>query len=296
MTIDDRFATKVESIDEVPEPLRGALIDNFLSPESVRLLIHAPALLTLDERPPTTGPAVTLSVVAPATVLAVTSDGWLVAAETGDGGSSVEKSDFEDTLFLELSSILLSGQLKLYFGAVGGLYSAIIDFDTGGEELYREAIDLILASIDRTSARAVESDRAAASLFRAWPIKLRNEVERYRPREQRLSAATWWSAIVDGFERDLCPAGVLLVTERELVWISEEKRSPRLRRGNVQKFGGVITYLPLLRLLDFHVSHHGRFGVLTLRVHGVHGGEELEIVFPAGHAKAVSKAMKQARV
>jgi hypothetical protein len=62
MTIEDRFATKLDSLDEVPEPLRGALIDNFLSPESVRLLIHAPAFLTSDERSPTTGPRVTPTV------------------------------------------------------------------------------------------------------------------------------------------------------------------------------------------------------------------------------------------
>ena len=171
MTIDDRFATKLESIDEVPEPLRGALIDNFLSPESVRLLIHAPAFLTSDHRSPATGPAVTPTLVTPATVLALTSDGWLVASETEDGGTSVKKSDFDDTLLLELTSILLSGQLKIYFGAVGTSYSAIIDFDTVGEELYREAIDLILASIDRTSAIAAESSEFADGWRHSTPIR-----------------------------------------------------------------------------------------------------------------------------
>jgi hypothetical protein len=287
MTIEDSFAIKLDSLHEVPEPLRGALIENFLSPESVRLLIHAPGFLTSDERSPTP------TVVRPATVLAVTSDGWLVVSETEDGGTSVEKSDFNDTLFLELTSILLSGQLKIYFGAVGTSYSSIIDFDTVSEKLYQEAIDLILGSIDRMPAIKAESDGAAASLYRAWPIKFRNGAERYRPRGQRWLAATRWSAIVDAFQRELCPAGALLVTERELVLIAVEKRSPRFRRRGVQKFDGVITYLPLLRLLDFHVSHHGRFGVLALQLDAVHGGEQLEIVFPAGHDKAVSKAMKQ---
>jgi hypothetical protein len=50
MTIDTRFATK---LDDAPESLRNVLLDNLPSPDSVRLLIHAPAFLTLDERSPT---------------------------------------------------------------------------------------------------------------------------------------------------------------------------------------------------------------------------------------------------
>jgi hypothetical protein len=42
-------------------------------------------------------------------VLAVTNNGWLLASETEDGGATVEKSNFSDTLFLELKSILLLG-------------------------------------------------------------------------------------------------------------------------------------------------------------------------------------------
>jgi hypothetical protein len=171
-----------------------------------------------------------------------------------------------------------------------------MNFDTVGEELYREAIDLVLSGIDRTPARTAENDRDAAATFEAWPLKFRNEAERYRPKGQRLLAATQWSAVIDGFQRELCPAGVLLVTERELVLIAEEERSPRLHRGDLQKFGGIITYFPLVRLLDFHVSHHERFDVLALRVHAVHGGEKLEIIFPTDHEKAVSKAMEQVRV
>jgi hypothetical protein len=77
--------------------------------------------------------------------------------------------------------------------------------------------------------------------------------------------------------------------------VRHSKRSARLHRGDFQKFGGIITYFPLVRLLDFHVSHHGRFGVLALRVHAVHGGEKLEIIFPVDHEKAVSKALEEVR-
>jgi hypothetical protein len=278
--IDTRFPTKLDVITDAPEPLRGALLESLPSEQPVRLLIHAPAFSTVDQQ-------------TPATVLAVTNDGWLIASETEDGGASVEKSDFSGTLFLELTSILLYGQFRLYFATVGTAYSAAVKFDTVGEEFYREAIDLILKRMDQTRTPAVQNDRILASAFETWPMKFRTETERYQPKGQRLSAAIHWPAIFDGFQREIAPAGALLVTERELVLISEEKQSPRRHAGDIHGFGGVITYFPLARLADFHVSHHERFGVLALEVHAAHGGKKLEIIFPSDEEKTVSKAMEQ---
>jgi hypothetical protein len=279
--IDTRFPTKLDVITDAPEPLRSALMESFPSEKSIRLLVHAPAFSTVGEK-------------TPATVLAVTNDGWLIASETEDGGASVEKSDFGETLFLELASILLYGQLRIFFATVGTAYSATVKFDTVGEEFYREAIDLILKSIDQTPASGVQNDRILASTFETWPIKFRSETERYRPKGQRLLAAIHCPAIFDGFQRELAPAGALLVTERELVLISEEKQSPRQHAGDIHGFGGVITYFPFARLADFHVSHHERFGVLALEVHAAHGGEKMEIIFPSDEEKTVSKVMEQA--
>jgi hypothetical protein len=277
MEIDSRFPSKLDRVSDAPEPLRSAVAENCPSPESVRLLVHAPAFSTVDER-------------SLATVLAVTDSGWVVASETEEGSASTEKSNFSDTLFLELTSILLSGQLRICFATVGTSYSATIKFDTVGEEFYREAIDLMLNGIDQT-VTPPENGGDAASISEAWPLKFRAEAERYRPKGQRLLAATQWSAIFGGFERELAPAGALLLTERELVLISEEKKSPRRHSGDLHEFGGIITYFPLVRLADFHVSHHERFGVLALQVHATHGGEKLEIIFPSDHEWAVSEAM-----
>jgi hypothetical protein len=278
MEIDSRFPTKLDSVSDAPEPLRTAVAEHCPSPKSVRLLVHAPAFSTVDER-------------SPATVLAVTDSGWLVASETEEGGASVEKSNFGQTLFLELTSILLSGRLRICFATVGTSYSATMKFDTVGEEFYREAIDLMLNGIDQTVTPPAKSGGDAVSIFEAWPLKFRAEAERYRPKGQRLLAATQWPAILGGFERELAPAGALLLTERELVLISEEKTSPRQHSGDLHEFGGIITYFPLVRLADFHLSHHERFGVLALQVHATHGGEKLEIIFPSDHERAVSEAM-----
>ncbi len=100
--IDTRFATKLNAISDAPEPLRSALVESFASEKSIRLLVHAPSFSTVGEK-------------TPATVIAVMNDRWLVASETEEGGASVEKADFSKTLFLELTFILLFGQLRIYF-------------------------------------------------------------------------------------------------------------------------------------------------------------------------------------
>jgi hypothetical protein len=57
--------------------------------------------------------------------------------------------------------------------------------------------------------------------------------------------------------------------------------------------GGIITFVPGVRLADFNVSHQEGFDVLALQVQTAHGGEKLEIIIPSDNEKAVSKAMKQ---
>jgi hypothetical protein len=283
MEIDTTFPTKLNIVSDAPEPLRSALEQSLSSGELVRLLVHAPAFATEDEK-------------SPATVLAVTNNCWLVASETEDGSAALEKSDFSETLFLELTSILLLGQLRISFAAADTAKSVTIKFETVGDELYREAIYLILAGIDPALIPAVEKDRNAASMFEAWPMKIRNEAQRYWPSGQRSVAAIHWAAISDGTQRQLAPAGALLITVRELVLISDEKESSEEAssgEGPKESSGGIITFVPRLRLAGFDVSRQEGFGVLALQARAAHGGEKLEIIFPSDDEEAVSKAMEQ---
>ena len=287
MEIDTRFPTKLNTVSDAPEPLRSALAESLPSGEPVRLLVHAPAFATEEEK-------------SPATVLAVTNNGWLVASETEGGSAAVEKSDFGDTLFLELKSILLSGQLRISFAAVDKSHFVTIKFETVEDQYYREAIDLILTGIDPALSGVAEKDRSEASMFEGWPMKVRNEAQRYWPRGQRFLAAIQWPAVFGGPQGELAPAGALLITERELVVISEEKEFAAESRAEAPSalepkeiFGGIVTFVPRVRLRDFHVSHQENFGVLALQVHATHGGEKLEVSFPPDNEKAVSKAMEQ---
>jgi hypothetical protein len=306
MKIDTRFPTKLDAVSDAPEPLRSELLKGLQSNEPTRLLVHAPAFPTGDEE-------------SPATLLAVTKDGWLVASETEGGGTVLVKSDFSNTLFFELTSILLLGQLIITYSELGNAHSVTINFERVEDEFYHQAIDLMLAGIDPSHTPVAGEDRNETSIFEAWPMKFRNEAQRYCPRGQRMLAAIHWPAN----PQQLVAAGALLMTEREFVLISEGKKSsaelspegssaevpketpaasvpPKIVNptetpsvpGNVYEFADIITFVPWARLADFQVSQQEN-GLLVLQLRGSQGEQKLEITFPSDHQDAVLKGMEQ---
>jgi hypothetical protein len=276
MQIDTRFPTKLQTVYDAPEPFRTSLADNIPSGEFIRLLVHAPAFSTGTQN-------------SPATVLAITGKGWLVASENEDGGISVEKATFDETLFVEMASILISGRLTIHFATVGTSYSATMKFDMVEVDYYLEAIRLILDGIIGGSPAASGTVPDSALMTENWPWKLRADVQRYCLLGEPILAAVQWPAVNAAFQRELAPAGALLVMDRELVLMSEGDASPL-------QSGSIITYFPVARLADFHVGHHDRFGFLALQVHAAHGGEKLEIMFPPGCEQAVLRGMEHVLV
>src|SRR5258708_10902229 len=158
MEIDTRFPTKLDTVSDAPEPFRSVLVESLPSAEPVRLLVHAPAFTTEDQR-------------WPATVLAMTNDGWLVASETEEGGATLEKSDFSNTLFLELTSIFLFGQLKICFAAVSTLYVGKIKFETVDDEVYRAASQLYFPCIGPALSNCGGDDRSQATPFQSFRLQ-----------------------------------------------------------------------------------------------------------------------------
>ncbi len=306
MNIDTRFPTRLDTLSDAPEPLRSELAKGLSSKEPVHLLVHAPAFPTGDEK-------------SPATLLAITSNAWLVASETEDGGAALVKSDFSNTLFFELTSILLLGQLIITFSEAGNPQSVTINFERVEDQFYHDAIDLMLAGVDPAGSALAGKDANETSMFDDWPMKFRNEAQRYWPRGQRMLAAIQWPAN----QRQLAPTGALLMTERELILISEGKKSSAERSpvgssaedlkeasptamlpaavnpietppvpGNVYEFADIITFVPRVRVAEFQVSDQ-EGGVLSLQLQASQGGEKLEITFPSDHQDAVSKGMEQ---
>jgi len=222
MQIDTRFPTKLQTVSDAPGPFRTSLTENIPSGELIRFLVHSPAFSTGTQ-------------YSPATVLAITGKGWLVASENEDGGISVEKATFDETLFVEMASILISGRLTIHFATVGTSYSATMMFDMVEVDYYLEAMRLILGGIDRKSSPAIGTVPDSALMTENWPWKFRADVQRYRPPGQPILAAVQWPAVNAAFQRELSPGGALLVTDRELVLMSERDASPL-------ESGAIITY------------------------------------------------------
>jgi hypothetical protein len=282
MDIDPNEPARINSIDEAPVAFVRALGDSLPVRKSARLMIYAPSVSVGDEK-------------LAATLLVVTDDAWILASENSNGSVSVEKCSFSETLFLQVTSIVLWGSLKIDYASVGTSYSAVMWFSTVGEELYMEAVNFVLREMDHAQTPAVEEGDADSAL-EAWPPHFRRRALCYWPARTRCLASAQWPAVLGGFRRELAPAAALLVTERELVLISEEKAPSWAEDGKAAKFGVIITYFPLVRLADYHVSHQERFSVLALEVHAGHGGEKLEILFPSDHEKQLSQALEQTRI
>jgi hypothetical protein len=103
------FATSSERIEDTPSPFREALLQRVDERENIRHLIHSPAFAT--------GKLRTL-----ASLLCVTDKRCLIVLCERDGSTAVGDSPYESILLVELTIILLYGQLKIDFvfrGAIG---------------------------------------------------------------------------------------------------------------------------------------------------------------------------------
>ena len=283
-TLDD-FASRIGTIEELPGPFGPALRERVRPQEAVQLLIYSPPFVT---------PGGTI----PATVLAVVERRWLMASEGEAGRVTVTESGFDDTLLLELTSVLLHGQLKIDFVDGGAARSAAVEFNTVMMKDYRAAVGLMLGGMEgrpiTTEADADASALFAQPLFAQWPYKFRNLSPEYLPQGRRARAAVYWPTVYGGFNREIAPAAALLLSESEVVLFSEEKAPWWYRTRQELKLGDIVTYFPLHRLARFHLSQNDRFGVLSLEVHAYHGGEKLEVLFALEQAEAVSRLMEQA--
>lgn len=282
MDRDDRFATRLESVEEVPELFHRALREQLAPQEVIHLLVFNPAYTRPDAR-------------SPATLLAVTDRRWLAVSEDeeledAEGRITATGCGFEDALLVELTEILLFGQLKIDFLAQGTAQAWAIEFNTVMDELFREAAQFILRGIEGGPMVTAFSMPKADSLPDTWPLKLRNAVPNVLPADRQLLAAVQWQAVYGGFRRELAPAAALLATKGELVLLSEERAWSR--RSGEPKYGCVATYFPLVRLANFSFRQHGRFSVLELEMHASHGGETLQVLFPPEQERAIAQVVE----
>jgi hypothetical protein len=263
MDIGDRFAMRANSVEETPEPFRSALLEHLSLRESIEYLAFGPAHISFGVR-------------SPATLLALTDRRWLLVSDDAEGRAAVAGCAFDDTLLVELTEILLDGQLKIDYMAGVTAQSSAIEFHAVSDTVYREAVRLLLRGVGGGSAATTSGGPAAVPEILA---------ERGRP-----IAGVQWSRFYGSYGCELAPAAALLTTDRELVLISEKR--VRIHGPRRASFGYIATFFPLARLVGFGLRHHERFGILDLEMHASHGEKRFEIIFPPEQGQAVAHVLE----
>jgi hypothetical protein len=280
----ERFASKLTTPDDAPEPHRTAFLNIVQADDVIRLLVFGPANKTLGQ-------------IAPATLLAVTDKGWILVSGTDEEFVTSIRCNFSDTLLLELTVVLLLGRLKIDFSSEGGQQSAVIAFNTVMLHFYQEAIWLLLDGMEGITASVPVEDKQAAAVVGSLPMKFQHAVLEFKPASQHVMRVMNWLAVFGGrllwFQQELSPEAMLVLTERELICISEEKAWSWLREGRVSKYGNIITYSPLARLASHCIQTNDRLMKLNLEIGTQRGGKTVTVEFPHEQKDKVESFMKQ---
>ena len=92
----------------------------------------------------------------------------------------------------------------------------------------------------------------------------------------------------------MAPAAALLLTDRHIIVIAEEKPYGWFQFRERSHYGETITYFPLDRLASFRINEHSRFDILEIVGHEGHGSERLEVILPRDQKEGVTRLMEEA--
>jgi transposase InsO family protein len=280
-----RFPSRWATAEEAHEPFQSALQRELGKEGTTRLLVYTPPLETSAGR-------------SAASVLAVTREGWLRVMETADGGTLTTRCDFEHTLLVELTIILLYGHLRIAFAAEDTVQSVIFEFNAVREQPYRQAVWALLDGIRDATPGSTADNARNESLFSQLPLEFRYVLRAsLLPGEQLLAVAHWPATLTNysrWFQRELAPAAMLALTDRLLMVISDETTRSLLRIGGVNKYGAVVTYCPVSRLADYTLEESGPVMTLSLRIQTGSVATIVPVQLPAGYEAPVVAVVQHA--
>jgi hypothetical protein len=276
------FATSAKNMEDLSSPFRETLMERIGTTEKLRHLIYSPAFDTAKFR-------------GLASVLCVTDQRWLIVLRDDGGRVIAAESSYGATLLVELTIILLYGQLKIDYSHDGKVRAVLLHFNTVMQNVYSAAVKSILDTIDAHRDGVVTPKLSGTALLSAWPLKFRNFSILYIPQNSQLLDGVCWEEMRGGFGRELAPAAALVVTNRHIIVIAEEKISSWFQFRRSTKYGAIISYLPLDRFTGFKIRPQRHSRVLELESRGNSGGETLDITIPPDKEEAVRRAVEKAR-
>jgi hypothetical protein len=285
MPDEDRFSFQIGTVDEAAEPFRAALKQTLADEGVIRLLIYTPPDVYREKHG--------------ALVLAVTTDGWFCFEKSKRGAVAVSRCDFARTILVQMTSVLLSGTLRIDFAEGFTARSVVMEYNTVTEHLYWGALQMLLHGINGVPAGPAIDRGADRALLESLPLKFINATWTETPPDEHVRAIAHWPAAIvkynRWFQRELAPEAVFALSERELILISEEKARWSWSIGGESKYGDVATYLPLSRLRDFRFGNaDGATGELEVIVGAAEASETIAVEFPAEHLSSIREVVERA--
>jgi len=176
------FAARSVRIEDTPPPFREALLHRVDDRENIRHLIHSPAFATGKFR-------------GLASLLCVTDKRWLIVLCEKDGSTTVGESTYDSILLVELTIILLYGQLKIDFEFKGEVRSTALQFNTVMKRDYLRAIQEVLTAFGGDEGEREKRDLRNSPILRDWPLKFRNMSILYAPENSSLLDGVQWTEV-----------------------------------------------------------------------------------------------------
>jgi len=280
----DRFASRLETVQDAPEPLGSAVLAALKPIDEIRLLIFGPAYKALKK-------------AMPSTLLAILAHEWILVTGSDEHPVDVYRCNFSDTLLVEVTHILLHGMLKIDFVAEGRAQTVAIPFNTVMEGLYQEAAQMLLDGMDQVSEITPQTSKDFNSVLEPLPMKFYNAIVEFIPMGQRALGFIHWPAVfgrkLKMFRHELTPEAVLVLTDRELLFVSDEKNRSWGQNERADKYGCIATHCPLSRIASFELNDHETLDTIDVMVQTPNGGEKLKIEFPREQKKEVTSFMEK---
>lgn len=273
-----RFARELKSVDEAPAAMRAALTAALPPQAAIRSLIFSPGFQSISAEA--------------ATLFAVLDRHWVVVSGMAEGEARVDRAAFADTLSAELTTVLLSGRLKLDYAAADGAHAAVIEFNTVMDRIYRRALRLVLDGVEGMAGSPAIADPRLDGLVKHAPIKFRCAARDCRPPAQSVVAARHWPAAMargrGRMRREHAPQAMLLLTERELICVAEERTPWWLQFVRRARYGYVATFCPLSRLTGWRIAAGADVATLELELSAPGGGATVTAGLPREEQRAVA--------
>ena len=222
------FSESVASVEHLPEAL-GEALQAELAGEEARLIIHSPAFSTSAHS-------------SPENAFALTDSRWILVSHT-DNGAQRQSAVFATTALVELTMILLGGQLRIE--SVGGAASCAVSFNMVSIDLFREAVFMILAG-----ARSGETPNPPTAKvdLDVLSFKFQTALAEQTPPGETLQGVCSWEREAPPFawlmfRRPAAPAGVLALTGHCLCIITDPYVSKGKQPKGESPHGKIVTYL-----------------------------------------------------